>query len=94
MFLKDNSSINDIIESRESIVSCSNSVFKELSIEPSMIFEIKVAHFSIEISQLLTTNMSTGVVRKLNSCLTIGFDNIGFNLRPAFRTLTNDSVMS
>ena len=59
-----------------------------------MVFEIKVAHFGVEIGQLLTADVSAGAVRKLYSCLSVGFDDVGFYLRPALNTLANDSIVS
>jgi len=94
MFFKDYCRINDIIKRREPIIASSDSVLEELCVEPCMIFEVKMAHFGVEVSQLLTTDVSTSVVRKLNSCLTIGFDDVCFYLWPAFQTLADNSVVS
>jgi hypothetical protein len=42
----------------------------------------------------LATDMSTSVVRKLNSCFTIGLDDVCFYLWPAFQTLANNAIVS
>ena len=94
MLLEDHGCVNDIIEGWESIVSWSHGVLEQLSIKTSVVFEIKVAHLGVEIGQLLTADVSAGAVRKLYSCLSVGFDDVGFYLRPALNTLANDSIVS
>jgi hypothetical protein len=49
-----------------------------------MVFEVEVAHFGVEVSQLLTTYVSASVVGELDSGLTVGFDDVRFYLGPAF----------
>lgn len=94
MFFKDYCRIDYIIKCREPIISSSDSVFEELCVEACMIFKVKMAHFGVEVSQLLTTDVSTRVVRKLNSCLSICLDDVCFYLWPAFQALTDNAVVS
>ena len=49
--------------------------------------------FSIQVFNRLSTNMCSSIVDEFNPSFTIGLDNVGFNIRPTFLTLTNDSIM-
>lgn len=52
-----------------------------------------MTHLSVEVSQLLPTNVCTCVVTELDASFSVSLDNIGFDLWPALKTLANNTIV-